>query len=64
MAVDFKSDYLRRRSSDTVSLWRPLVRREANTLRPLALSIRLRNPWTDLRRRRLGWYVRFILLYF
>ena len=56
--------YLRRRSSDTVSLWRPLARREANTLRPLADSIRLRNPCTDLRLRRCGWYVRFILLCF
>jgi len=28
-------------------------------LRPLAVSILLRNPCSDLRRRLLGWYVRF-----
>lgn len=55
-----KNDYFRRRSSDTVSLWRPFARREASTLRPLADSIRLRKPCTDLRLRREGWYVRFI----
>ena len=53
-------DYLRRRSSETVSLWRPLARRDAKTLRPLADCIRLRKPWTVLRRLRCGWYVRFI----
>ena len=36
--------YFRRRSSDTLSLWRPLARREASTLRPLAVCIRLRKP--------------------
>ncbi len=37
-------NYLSGLTSDTVSLWRPLARREANTLRPFADSIRLRNP--------------------
>jgi hypothetical protein len=31
-------------SSDTDNFFRPLARREANTLRPLAVSILLRNP--------------------
>ncbi|KKY62283.1 hypothetical protein Tanf_02615 [Tannerella forsythia] len=31
-------------SSDTVSLFRPLARREANTRRPLAVDILRRNP--------------------
>lgn len=46
--------YFRRFSSETVSLWRPFARREARTLRPLAVCIRLRKPCTVLRRLRCG----------
>ena len=41
-------------SSETVSFLRPFLRRLASTLRPLAVSIRLRKPCTVLRRRRCG----------
>jgi len=47
-------------SSETVSFLRPFARRLANTLRPLAVCIRLRKPCTVLRRRLWGWNVRFI----
>lgn len=50
-------------SLETVSFLRPFARRLANTFLPLAVSIRLRNPCTDLRRRLCGWNVRFITFY-
>jgi hypothetical protein len=37
------------------SLFLPLSLRRANTLRPLAVFIRLRKPWTFFRWRFLGW---------
>lgn len=39
---------------------RPLARRRRIIARPERVRIRARNPWTFLRRRRLGWNVRFI----
>jgi hypothetical protein len=49
-------------SSETVSLWRPFARRDARTRRPFLVAIRERNPCLFARLRRLGWYVRFILV--
>ena len=46
--------FLSPRSLETVSLWRPFFLRLAKTLRPLALSIRLRKPCTDFLRRLWG----------
>ena len=51
-------------SSEIVNFFRPFLRRAANTLRPLAVSMRLRKPWTVLRRFVWGWNVRFILIIF
>ena len=48
-------------SSDILNFLRPFLRREANTARPLAVCMRLRKPWTVLRRRRCGWNVRFMI---
>ena len=56
--------YFRGDSSETDSLWRPFLRRLARTLRPLAVCMRLRKPWTVLRRRVCGWNVRFIFNFF
>ena len=42
-------------SLETVRLWRPFFLRLANTLRPLAVCMRWRNPWTDFLRRLCGW---------
>lgn len=39
---------------------RPFARRRRMTARPERVRIRARNPWTFLRRRRLGWNVRFM----
>ena len=51
-------------SSETLSFLRPFLLRLANTLRPLAVCMRLRKPWTDFLRRRCGWNVRFIKILF
>ena len=48
-------------SSETVSLLRPFARRAANTLRPLAVAIRSRNPCLFFLLRLEGWYVLFIV---
>ena len=56
--------YFKDFSLETVNFLRPFARRLASTLRPLALCIRLRKPWTDLRRRVCGWNVRFIFFNF
>ena len=40
--------------------WRPLTRRRLMTALPLRVRMRERNPCLRLRRRTLGWYVRFI----
>ena len=47
-------------SSETVRLWRPFLRRAANTLRPFLLLMRVRNPCLLTRLRFEGWYVLFI----
>ena len=47
-------------SSETVSLCLPFFLLLAKTLRPFAVSIRLRKPCTLLRRRLCGWYVLFL----
>src|SRR5690242_4853724 len=39
---------------------RPLARRAARTLRPLAVAMRARKPWVRLRCKLLGWKVLFI----
>jgi hypothetical protein len=44
----------------TESFLRPLRRRAEITARPERVRMRTRNPWVRLRRRLLGWYVRFI----
>ena len=44
----------------TESFLRPLRRRAEITARPDRVRIRTRNPCVRLRRRLLGWYVRFI----
>jgi len=41
---------------------RPLARRRARTLRPSAVFIRARKPWSRLRFRLLGWYVRLVAM--
>ncbi|MEY2624403.1 MAG: hypothetical protein RL412_178 [Pseudomonadota bacterium] len=38
-----------------ISFLRPLARRRARTLRPLAVAMRARNPWVRARRTLLGW---------
>jgi hypothetical protein len=43
----------------TVKRWRPRARRIFSTLRPSAVDMRERKPWTRTRLRILGWYVRF-----
>lgn len=55
-----QTDYFGPRSSLTVSLCLPLARRRANTLRPLAVSMRERKPCLLTRFLLLGWNVRFI----
>ena len=45
----------------TVSLFRPFRRRRFRTSWPSCVLIRLRNPCVFLRRRLLGWKVRFML---
>jgi hypothetical protein len=37
-----------------ISFFRPLARRRARTLRPLAVAMRARNPWVRARRTLLG----------
>lgn len=49
-------------SSETVSFLRPLARRAANTLRPLAVAILARNPCLLILLRREGWKVLFIAI--
>lgn len=49
-------------SSETVSFLRPLARRAANTLRPLAVAILVRNPCLLILLRRDGWKVLFIAI--
>lgn len=44
-----------------VNSLRPARRRRLMILQPLAVAILLRKPFTDLRRRLLGWYVRFTM---
>jgi hypothetical protein len=53
------------RSSATVNRFRPLARRRFNTIRPFLVDMRTRKPCVFLRRRVLGWNVRFpfILLF-
>jgi hypothetical protein len=46
-------------SSDTVSRFRPFVRRRLRTILPFFVAIRTLKPWVFFRRRVLGWYVRF-----
>ena len=50
-------------SSETVNLALPLARREANTLRPLAVAILERKPCLFFLFRLEGWNVLFIFLY-
>ena len=54
--------YLNVDSSDTVNFLRPLARRAANTLRPLAVDIRWRKPCLLILFRREGWNVLFIAI--
>ena len=54
--------YLNVDSSDTVSFLRPLARRAANTLRPLAVDILRRKPCLLILFRRDGWNVLFIAI--
>jgi hypothetical protein len=49
-----------RTRAHTESFLRPLRRRAEMTARPERVRMRTRNPWVRLRRRLLGWYVRFI----
>lgn len=51
-------------SEETVNFLRPLLRRAANTRRPLAEFIRSRNPCLFFLRRLDGWYVLFIIIAF
>ncbi len=48
-------------SDETDSRLRPLARRRLSTSRPFLVAIRTRNPWARARRRRFGWYVRFMM---
>ena len=48
------------RDEETVSRLRPFARRRFKTIRPFFVLIRTRKPCVRRRRRRLGWYVRFI----
>src|SRR5690606_15248475 len=41
---------------------RPLARRRARILRPPTVFIRARKPWSRLRLRLLGWYVRLVAM--
>src|SRR5690606_38276921 len=41
---------------------RPLARRRARILRPSAVFMRARKPWSRLRLRLLGWYVRLVAM--
>lgn len=52
----------RRRGGQTQRRLRPLRRRRASTARPCAVFIRLRKPCFFLRRRLLGWNVRFTVI--
>lgn len=45
-----------------VSRLRPLARRFLMTRRPPLVAMRARKPWRRLRRMRLGWNVRFMML--
>ena len=47
-------------TAQTVSRLRPFARRRFRVLRPPCVFIRSRKPWVFARRRRFGWYVRFI----
>lgn len=49
-----------RQDDETESRFRPLARRRFSTSRPFFVAIRVRNPCVFLRRRRLGWKVRFM----
>jgi hypothetical protein len=51
-----------RRSSEVVNFLRPFFLREANTARPWAVPMRLRNPCLFLRFVFEGWYVLFIAI--
>lgn len=42
-------------SGQGISFLRPLARRRARILRPLAVAMRARNPWVRARRTLLGW---------
>ena len=48
------------RDEVTLNRLRPFARRRFSTMRPFLLRMRTRKPWVRRRRRRLGWYVRFI----
>jgi len=50
---------VRRYSELTVNRLRPLARRRFSTRRPFLVLMRTRNPCARLRRRVLGWNVRF-----
>ena len=58
--VPVKNYFLSTCSSETVSLCLPFFLLLAKTLRPFAVSMRLRKPCTLLRRRLCGWYVLFL----
>lgn len=49
-----------RQDEETVSRLRPFARRRFSTSRPFFVAIRVRKPCVFLRRRRLGWKVRFM----
>lgn len=55
-------DYLPERWSLTVRFLRPFWRRRFKILRPFFVLFRARKPCLLARLRRLGWYVRFIIL--
>src|SRR5262245_45886005 len=53
-------EWSRARRDQGQRLLRPRARRRLSTRRPPLVAIRARNPWRRLRRKLLGWYVRFI----
>ena len=52
------------RSSETVNLFLPLARRDANTRLPLAVAILSRKPCLFLLFLCEGWYVLFMTVYY
>jgi hypothetical protein len=47
--------YLQARRTQTVSLWRPLSRRDFRIARPARVDMRFRKPWVLARFRLFGW---------